>query len=149
MRYGWSLNDDHWQNLRREISGYDWTRTYLDQDYAAQVPSASGVYLICASTKRIPISGGVMEQLYNTIYAGQAMNLQRRFRQHVRGHGNVVRAKEPFRRLDFWFTEVPRGNLNHIEQLLLDCFGPSANIKNVKVRIGDPVPAGRYIGDLP
>ena len=147
MRYGWSLNPKQWQDLREAVSDCDWRRTYLEADYATQVPTISGVYLICASTGRIPIRGGVMEKLYNTVYAGQASNLRQRFRQHVQGYGKVVTAKNAFRRLDFWYTSVASADLRDIEQLMLDSFGPTANVKNVTARLGEPVPAGRVKGD--
>ena len=146
MRYGWNLRADQWQMLRKAISGCSWSRTYLEGDYAAQVPTISGVYMICASTKRIPIAGTLMDQMYNVIYTGQASNLRRRFRGHVQGYGNVVHAKTTFGRLDFWYIPIKRPRLSEIEQLLLDTFGPTANVNNVKARIGDPVPAGRVMG---
>lgn len=149
MQYGWSLNKNHWQALSGVVSNCDWHRTYLEADYANQIPGISGVYLICASTKLIPIPGNVMKLLYNTIYAGQATDLQKRFRQHVRGYGKVVPAKDVFRRLEFWYTSIEsKDRRDIIEQLLLDTFGPTANVKNVKARIGDPVPAGRLMGAL-
>jgi hypothetical protein len=90
-----------------------------------------------------------MERLYNAIYAGQTTNLRQRFRKHVQGYGDVVHAKNAFRRLDFWFASVESADLNDIEQLLLDSLGPTANVKNVKARIGEPVPAGRITGVKP
>jgi hypothetical protein len=87
-----------------------------------------------------------MERLYNTIYAGQTTNLHRRFRSHISGYGAVRSAKSIFRRLDFWYSEVASAELDHIEQLLLETLGPSANVKNVKAKIGEPIPAGRLIG---
>ncbi len=146
MRYGWSLNLEPWQALDKAVSHCEWHRTYLDPDYATQVPTFSGVYLICASTSRIPIQGAIMKRLYNTIYAGQTSNLRQRFQRHIQGYGEVIRAKNTFRRLDFWFASVDNADLDDIEQLLLDSFGPAANIKYVKARVGEPVPAGRITG---
>lgn len=146
MRYGWNLRAGQWQLLRKAISGCSWSRTYLEEDYASQVPTISGVYLICASTQRIPISGTLMDRMYNVIYTGQSSNLRKRFRKHVQGYGNVVRAKTTFGRLDFWFSPITRTRLSEVEQLLLDTFGPTANVNNVKARIGNPVPAGRVMG---
>ena len=149
MRYGWSLKEDQWKTLSKAVSGRTWSRTYLESDYTDRVPTSSGVYLICAGTKNIPISGEVMDLLYNTIYVGQASNLQKRFRDHVKGYGNVVPAKDAFRRLDFWYSTIERTQLTDIEQLLLTSFGPTANLKNAKhlmARIGNPVPAGRITG---
>ena len=87
-----------------------------------------------------------MTYLYNAIYVGQASDLRRRFREHVRGYRDVVHAESIFRRLEFWYSEFERRNLGEIEQLFLDALGPTANGKNVKARIGEPIPAGRTIG---
>ena len=149
MRYGWSLNAELWQTLSKAVHDYDWQRAYLESDYTNSVPNSSGVYLICASTSRIPIRGTVMERLYNAIYVGQTKNLKQRFRAHIRGYRDIVQAKNAFRRLDFWFAFVQTTDLNEIEQLLLDTFGPTANIRNVKARLGEPRPAGRITGDKP
>ncbi len=90
-----------------------------------------------------------MQHMYNAVYAGQTSNLRQRFRQHVNGYGKVVPAKDAFRRLDFWHASAQRTDLRDIEQLLLDTFGPTANVKNVKARIGEPMPAGRINGVQP
>jgi len=143
VKYGWRLDSNYWQDLRNEIDGLTWKRLYLEKDYAPQVPSSPGVYLICASAKDIPIKGQVMERLYNALYAGQSINLHRRFGDHLRGYGSVLKAKSAFRRLDFWYSELPKTRLSEIEQLLLVAFGPTANVNNVKAKIGNPVPAGQ------
>lgn len=147
MRYGWRLNGACWRQLGDQVAGCHWKRTYLEENYANQVPVTPGVYLICAGAKDVPLEGRVMERLYNAIYAGQATNLRRRFRQHVSGYGAVQDAKSTFRRLDFWYTPAHVADLDDMEQMLIDAFGPPANGKNVKARIGEPVPAGRTIGE--
>lgn len=146
MRHGWSLVQSDWQKLREQLAGHTWRRAFLESDYVRSVPKTSGVYLICASTKTVPIDGRIMQLLYNAIYAGQALNLNKRFRDHVRGYGNVIAAKMIFRNLDFWYCTLERENLSDIEQRLLTVFGPSANVKNVIYQIGDPEPAGRILG---
>ena len=146
MRYGWSLNRNHWQDLRMALPNSEWKRTYLHSDYLYEVPTYSGVYLICAYLKHIPISGGVMECLYNAIYAGQALNLRNRFSKHVHGYRYVVKAKSTFRSLDFWYIHVDRNDLSDIEQHLINAFGPTANVKNVKAKIGMPISAGSIKG---
>ncbi len=143
MRYGWHLNSDSWQALAAAVMSCSWERAYLEADYAFQVPEVSGVYLICAGIKEIPIQGSVMERLYNAIYVGQTTNLRRRFRGHVTGYRKVIEAKDAFRRLDFWFTKVEIADLSRIEQLLLESLGPTANTLYVTARIGSPIPAGR------
>lgn len=146
MKYGWRLEAHKWQKLRHAARDCNWRRVYLERDYVSQVPARSGVYLICAAPDRIPVTGNIMERLYNAIYVGQASDLRSRFRQHVRGYRKVVCAMSIFRRLDFWYSEVPEADIGGLEQDLLDTLGPTANVKNVKARIGEPVPAGRTRG---
>ena len=148
MQYGWSLQIKHWRELAKAVSGCKWHRCYLERDYAIKIPTSTGIYLICACARQIPISGKVMEHLYNAVYVGQTSNLQRRFREHVRvQRGRILDAKKIFRRLDFWYSELSRDHLSETEQLLVDAFGPTANVKNIKARIGEPVPADPAIGD--
>lgn len=146
MNYGWRLELECWQRLRVAIETFRWQRVYLELDYARQVPKTAGVYLICARAKEVPISGTVMKQLYNTVYVGQTIQLKRRFKDHINGYGNVRNALKIFKRLDFWYSELNADSLDEIEQLLIDAFGPAANINNVKAKLGNPVPAGTPIG---
>ena len=146
MKYGWSLDALRWKSLETAAQYCEWSRVYLERDYASQVPTDCGVYLICACPTRIPVEGRIMEYLYNAVYAGQASNLRKRFRQHVRGYGNVRDAIPIFRRLDFWYSQIRDDDIDNLEQCLIDALGPSANVKNVRARIGNPLPAGRATG---
>ena len=143
MRYGWSLDSALWRQLQARVAKFPWNRVYLERDFQSRVPSGSGVYLICANTRHIPINGKVMERLYNVIYAGQTKDLRRRFREHAYGHGQVLKAKGIFRAMDFWYTELDAAYLSEVEQLCIKAFGPAANGKYVRAKIGEPVPAGR------
>ncbi|MCY4274671.1 MAG: GIY-YIG nuclease family protein [Gammaproteobacteria bacterium] len=146
MRYGWNLDPERWHDLERTISKYKWTRAYLERDFATSVPEESGIYVICASTSNIVANNNrLLKQAYNAIYAGQSTNLRRRFGSHVRGYGEVKRAKNTFGQLDFWFSTIEKPFLSDVEQLFIDTFGPPANEKNVKVHIGNPIPAGRIL----
>ena len=146
MRYGWSLDSALWTQVQATIAEFAWNRVYLESDYQSRVSSGSGVYLICGSTRDIPINGKVMERLYNVVYAGQTKNLRRRFREHVYGYGQVLKAKDIFRQMDFWYIELSDPNLSEIENLLIRVFGPPANGKYVRAKIGEPVPAGQTLG---
>ena len=145
LQRGWSLHATPWRRLKEIGSGLEWKRVYLLPELKAQLPESSGVYVICASPRMIPISGPLSQKIYAPVYVGQASNLRARFMQHVSGYGGVRDAKILFRRLDFWWAEVPLSGLDDFEQALIDAFGPAANAKNVKVRIGEPVPAGKRI----
>lgn len=142
MRYGWSLDAEPWNKLRARIVAFEWRRVFLEEDYVSQVPSSSGVYLICASPRSVLVPGRVMELLYNTIYVGQSRNLRARCRNHVIGYGSVRTAKLTFGRLDFWYSELAPNELSDVEQLLLEALGPTANMINVRAKVGEPVPAG-------
>lgn len=146
MNYGWSLDRNCWARLRTQAASFSWRRASLDAAWQSRVATTAGVYLICASPKHVPINGKVMERFYSAIYVGQASNLRRRFRDHVRGYGAVKDAKLIFRRLDFWFAEVEATALNEVERLLLETLGPPANIRLIGARIGAPVPAGQIGG---
>lgn len=140
MRYGWHLGANGWSNLARLLDGSEWKRQILEIDYVSRVPKESGVYIICASPEMIPINGKVMKQIYSPVYVGQSSNVHLRFRDHVRGYGEVRDAKVLFRRLDFWYTVAAQADLNDLEQALIDAFGPPCNGRNVQASIGEPIP---------
>ena len=146
MRYGWQFNVSHWAQLAAVCRAQEWKRTFLEDTYRRSVPTRPGVYMICASAKDGLATAGsadrLYKKLYNAVYVGQAVNLRRRFAQHVRGYGNVRKARAIFRRLDYWHTTTPKTELNALEQCLIDVLGPAANDRTVTARIGDPVPAG-------
>ena len=143
MKYGWSLDSALWKELQARVAEFKWNRVYLEKDYQSKVSNSSGVYLICANTRDIPIDGKVMQRIYNVVYVGQTNNLRRRFNEHAHGYGQILKAKGIFRQMDFWYTELDGTYLSEIEQLLISVFGPSANGKYVKAKIGDPVSAGQ------
>lgn len=146
MRYGWQLEGVLWDHLAAGCESTRWTRTYLEDMYRQNVPATPGVYLICASAQDGLVftesPERVFQVLYNAIYVGQSNNLRRRFAQHVRGYGNVPRARTIFRRLDYWYTGVTSEKLDELEQCLINALGPTANDRNVLAIVGKPVPAG-------
>lgn len=148
MKYGWSLDRLCWGRLQTVGFDFQWKRVLLDDAWKSCVATHSGVYLICASPKDVPIAGKVMERFYNVVYAGQAKNLQRRFAQHLHGYRDVRSAMEIFRKLDFWYTPVQPSGLDDIERVLLATFGPPANRRLIGAKIGEPIPAGQVGGQL-
>ena len=146
MRYGWQLDVSFWNRLSLTCGTQDWKRIYLEDTYKHSVPRDSGVYLICTSAQDgLTVTGAaarLFKVLYTAVYVGQAINLRRRFEGHVRGYGNVLKARSIFRRLDYWYTCVIAGELDDLEQCLIDAIGPAANDQNVQARVGEPVPAG-------
>ena len=149
MKYGWQLQKSNWLELKNALKKREWKRQNLLDEYAVEIPNVEGVYLICASPKDVSIEGDLMDRLYNAIYAGHSSNLHSRFRNHVKGYGNVKDAKRIFKRLDFWYCEVNGSDMKRYEQILINTLGPTGNKINstVKARIGDAVPAGVLSGD--
>jgi hypothetical protein len=140
MRYGWSLEPEIWINLHKLLSESKWTRVYLEREYKDSVPNKSGVYIICGKTDAIGDMGTAINSLNNAVYVGQSSNLKSRFQDHVVGYGSVVKAKLTFRRLEYWWSEVSREDLNTYEQALVNALGPTANEVNViKAKVGAPI----------
>lgn len=127
--------------LHQILADSIWSRVYLERVYRDSVPRASGVYIICGRTEAIGNLGAAINSLNNAVYVGQSINLNTRFQDHVLGYGNVIKAKLTFRRLEYWWMEAPRMDLDRVEQALITALGPSANDKevSVKARIGDPI----------
>jgi excinuclease UvrABC nuclease subunit len=140
MRYGWSLEPEDWLILNQLFSESKWKRVYLEREYKDKIPSKSGVYIICGKTDAIGNMGAAINSLNNAIYVGQSSNLKSRFHDHVAGYGNVIKAKLTFRRLEYWWSEVSREELNKYEQALVNALGPSANLANViMAKVGEPI----------
>ena len=140
MRYGWSLEPDDWKILHQLLSNTKWTRVYLEKEYKDRIPTNSGIYIICGKTDSIGNMGNAINSINNAVYVGQSVNLKNRFQDHVNGYGSVVKAKLTFRRLEYWWSEVNREDLNKYEQALVNALGPSANEVNViKARVGEPI----------
>jgi excinuclease UvrABC nuclease subunit len=140
MRYGWSLEPEDWLILNQLFSESKWKRVYLEREYKDKIPSKSGVYIICGKTDAIGNMGAAINSLNNAIYVGQSSNLKNRFHDHVAGYGSVVKAKLTFRRLEYWWSEVSREELNKYEQELVNALGPSANVVNViMAKVGEPI----------
>ena len=142
VQRGWTLNGGTWQRARQQLGPVTWRKQPLDFNVRRHIPSASGVYAICAHAVVGPQSAGMLAALYNAVYVGQATNLRNRFDDHCRGYGDVRPARLVFRMLDFWFSETHA--LNEFEQLMMDALGPPANRSNViGARVNPPISARR------
>jgi hypothetical protein len=99
----------------------------------------SGVYAIC--TPGTQLTQGLLGKLYNAVYVGQAVDLRQRFLDHARNPGRELqRACNAFRVLDFHYMTAPLGEIDYLEELLIECLGPSANQqRGIQARIGQPV----------
>lgn len=140
VQRGWTFNHSLWREIWTRLGTATWRRQPLSIDIARRIPATGGVYAICTHGSIGPKMGGLLRELYNAIYVGQATNLRSRFKDHCHGYGDVRPARLVFRQLDFWFTET--NDLDDLEQLLMDTLGPPANRRNVlSARIGLPVDA--------
>lgn len=143
MRYGWSLQGQDWSICELALGDAKWKKVTLEAQRADDVPKdISGVYVICAIGSP-PKKNRFLGKLYNAVYVGKSINLRGRFRDHVRGYGEVTAAKLAFARLDFWYCRSSISELSTIEQALISALGPSANRVNaVQATIGQPISAG-------
>jgi hypothetical protein len=146
MRYGWSLDREHWQILITNAGAITWNRVHLRDLDRDSIPDRPGIYLICAKVKGL--TQGVFNELYNVIYAGQeGVSLRRRFLEHCRIPKLELRNAQqcyvyPF---DYWYSVVEVEHLDKIEGSLIDCLGPPANLVRkvtIKAHLGKPRPAG-------
>ncbi len=142
MRHGWLLDRNAWHSARRTAKSQDWTKLPLNRTYSKHVPECPGVYMICVSGSPVE-EESPFSALYEVAYVGKATGLRKRFNDHVRGYGDVVRVKEIFGRVDFWFTAAAVDRISEIESRLIDLLGPVANRVNgstISGTIGKPRP---------
>ena len=132
MRYGWSLDRGDWERLHLALeagASGTWHRVKeLSLPLELMVPTKSGVYLLCA--RPASLVEGMLDQLYNVVYVGQAQNLRARFIQHCKSPSpDVARAKGLFgaSHIEYWFLQVGIEHLDDAERELIFCLGPSAN----------------------
>lgn len=146
MRHGWSIDRDVWSGLAPDE--HQWRAVRLTPTDRSVVPNESGIYMICAAppgyTTDRERAGNLLQYLYSPIYIGQSKDLQERFSNHC---GNpkpeLKRSQLCFRgNLDFWFMRVDQKEIDSVEAVLIDCFGPPANrISGIRARLGKGVPA--------
>jgi len=150
MRYGWSIDPQAWSRADSEIQKLEWKKVFLLEHQAPLVPQGSGVYLMCvhppvSRNKDVPRPLAI---LYNAIYAGQSRILRDRFKTHAKSTSeDIESAKRAYGNLDFWYAVVDSVDLNHLEALLLDVLGPTANRVNAPLqgKLGAPRPANSEI----
>ena len=145
LRKGWSLEARDWHELERVLPEAVWRRVRfrdLDQD---SVPSGPGVYAVCSSPAvRSPAKLAALFPALNTVlYVGQASNLRQRFLQHLAGTKPEMAAISLcYVASVFWFTELSPERLNDVEREMINCFGPTANLRRgLSARPGPMEPA--------
>ena len=148
MRHGWSLEPEIWDLATEELVSLKWQRVPLEKNLGSSVPSAGGVYMICANVPPQIEAGTLIKGLYNVIYIGSSLNLKARLSDHLRGdRERVVLARGTYRSLDFLYAVVPGATKQVVEEVetrLVLVFGPPANevLPNREIlgTVGSPVP---------
>ncbi len=134
MEYGWRLSRGYWQELDEHIRGLTWFFLPFDNVHVRSVPEKPGVYLICA---RPPIiAHDPHKRFFNVLYAGRSeSSLRDRFKKHCenpdKGIAKVI-ACYGFHRdeLHYYYATAKREDVVAIEDSLIDCYGPSANLRS-------------------
>jgi hypothetical protein len=142
MRKGWSLEGEQWEAFFAILTGTAWTKCYLEAMYRDVVPASAGVYLICARPREVLPH---FPPLYEVVYVGQeGVSLRRRFLEHcTRPKLEIQKSRGCFRPpLDYWFCQAASVDLDKLEGVLIDSFGPPANlVRKLTVRLGPGQPA--------
>lgn len=142
LQRGWSLCGGTWDELLQTLHllNLDWKNYSLYRANKPLISRSSGIYMICSSTESISTKGGMnMPPFYNVLYVGISKNLQNRFYNHSTDP-TFARARSIFREVDFWFATCSQEYLEHLEQQLIDAFGPTLNKRN-STRRHEPVTA--------
>ena len=146
MNYGWTLRKGSWDKLIAATNNRAWRSVAFSKFDKAQVPTDGGVYIFCVK----PMKGSSdprFRSLLNGVYVGQAVNLRKRFDDHLRKPMDPLRAVRACfsTTLEFWFTRVNSPEeLCNLESLLIECLGPAANRQSgptLKGRVGEAQPA--------
>ena len=109
MHYGWTLDKAAWTKLITVTRDRAWRKVSFSRLEKAQVPTEGGVYVFCAKPMSVSVNATqrhLLRTLLNAVYVGQAVNLRKRFDDHLRT------PMDPMRRcravfsttLEFWFT---------------------------------------------
>jgi hypothetical protein len=125
-RGGWSLQKEEWKQLAEELAGARGSHVKFVPKQKGLVTEGPGIYVICLS----PEAHGslFLPRLYDAIYVGKAINLQKRFVQHLAGATAVAEMIRAFpNSLDFWFFHAGEADLSRLERLCYDVLGPRSN----------------------
>ena len=140
MRHGWCLDRAAWASATALDAGRQWSRRRFRLVDRSAIPDASGIYVLASGVA----AEGLLGQLYNALYVGQAKSLRQRYLQHLaRPSPDVRRAVHTFGTLDYWWTLCAEPDLDALEARLIHCLGPTANRQaGITARIGDPISLG-------
>ena len=139
MRYGWQLDPESWKRVRF-LSDQSWRHIPFDTLHARMVPERPGIYAVCSKVPAGRPPSGIFRGLYNALYVGKSDLLRQRFLQHCNNpKPEITHLRLCFPSSQFWFLELPRNEIADAEDALIDCLGPSANLRRgIRGRIGKP-----------
>ena len=157
MQHGWTIDQAIWDRLPDSLVANDrWRSVGFTLADANSVPLVPGVYVLCAPPAgrrraHTPLTNDLFGLLYNAMYVGRTANLRQRFQQHSQHPSpEIRRTRETFREgLEFWFCQLPIGMIAPAEARLIDCLGPTANIRRGSLtgKLQRPQPADSRWGN--
>ena len=152
MRHGWSIEREPWAKLSHfQVRGNRWRSVKFVLSDSNSVPSESGIYALCTpppgTIRRDSWSSphDLMGSLFTAVYIGKTADLRRRFMEHCRRPKPEIRQiRQVFSTsLEFWFCRMTSSEIEAAEMQMIECFGPTGNLKrgHIPVEILPPEPA--------
>ena len=143
LRYGWQTDPDLWAQISADLStSTSWRFVDFVEAEAASIPKhESGIYFVCTCPAGVRPLGKIRKndlfsRLFTPIYIGKTDDLKRRFLEHCRRPSpGVEAARHCFGpALQFWFHRLSLDRIGDEEARLIQCFGPTANERQERVR---------------
>ena len=137
MQHGWTVDQATWDRLP-DYLGADgrWRSVGFTLSDANSVPSMPGIYALCAPPpgRRRPPNPpkhDLFGLLFTAMYVGRTENLRGRFQQHCQNPSpEISRTRDTFKEgLEFWFCQLSIPSTFPAEACMIDCLGPTANLK--------------------
>lgn len=135
LRYGWTLDREHWNVVKSEVIEATWRRVKFVYDSCDLIPQGRGIYLVVLDARDI-ISSTPFNSFSSPLYVGHATKLRQRFKQHTIGSNdsNLRRRMSKFSNCMYFhfaeFRDYPKDELKFLEQSLINVFGPPLNSIN-------------------
>lgn len=138
MKHGWTLDDAEWNLAFKLMSERQWRHVNFRLHHSATIPSKSGIYAFCQNAALIPgaPSSSFWSTMHAPMYIGRALNLQRRFQDHLSGRTDASRIFSKFNNLEYWWTEIVETEYKDAESVMIRAFGPPANLVQGSALIG-------------
>ncbi|MCG3777292.1 MAG: hypothetical protein JW395_4170 [Nitrospira sp.] len=144
---GWNLELARWRELQEAIPPSPWVKLFFEAQSWNRVPDAPGVYMVTGAPPLLRNNPhGTFEK---PLYIGQSTTSMRtRFRSHIssRCQPSLARLRTlyddaGYPALFFSFLQLPADQVEKVEAILIECYGPPANRKRgISLRVG--IPAG-------